>query len=90
MRTIRLFKNDPFGIKYKIFNIKMDYYFKKIVKNRAKALVLYLETVNLIGIPRDDTEKEMLKDIINRYDETIQELEKYLRYSRMYVEENNN
>lgn len=89
MRIIRLFKNDPFGIKYKIFNIEMDYYFKKLVKNRTKALALYLETVNLIGTPRDDTEKEMLRDVINRYDETIQELEKYLRYSRMYVEEEN-
>lgn len=90
MRTIRLFKNDPFGIKYKMFDVMMHYYFKRVIKNRTKALALYLETANLIGFPTSDKEKEVLKDVINRYDETIQKLEEDLRYARMYIEEENN
>lgn len=86
-RKIRLFKNDPFGIKYKMFDVVMHYYFKKIVKNRTKALALYLDTVNIIGIPKDDKEKEVLKDVINRYDNTIQKLEEDMKYPRMYIEE---
>lgn len=89
-RKIRLFKNDPFGIKYKMFDVAMNYYFKRIVKNRTKALALYLETANMIGHPADDKEKEVLKDVINRYDNTIQKLEEDMKYPRMYIEEESN
>ena len=86
---MKMFKNDPFGIKYKIFRFKLKYALKASVKLRTKALAIYLNLVNDIGIPRDDEEGELLKKLVSRYDETIQELEQNLRYARSYIKEDN-
>lgn len=86
---MKMFKNDPFGIKYKIFRFKLKHALKASVKLRTKALAIYLNLVNDIGIPRDDEEGELLKKIVSRYDETIQELEQNLRYARSYIKEDN-
>ena len=84
---LRMFKNDPFGIKWKIFGIRLKHWMKTGIKVRTKALAAYLNIVNDIGIPRDDEEKEFLKKVVGSYDETIQKLEENLRYSRMYIKD---
>ena len=84
---LRLFKNDPFGIKEKIFRIRLEHHLKISVKVMTKALAGYLNIVNEIGIPRSDREKDLLRKVISGYDDTIQKLEDNLRYARMYISE---
>lgn len=86
-RKLKMFKNDPFGIKYEIFCIRLNYCLKKEIGLRIQALALYLNAINTIGIPRDDEEKILLKEAVRKYDETVNELEEHLRYARMYVED---
>lgn len=86
-RKLKLFKNDPFGIKEKYFGFRLEHYLRKGVEIRIKALRVYLNIVNDICIPRDDEEKEILRKAIKRFDETISELEENLKYARMYIQE---
>ncbi len=85
-RKIRLFKNDPFRIKEKYFSWKLKYHVRKGTKIRTQALRVYLNIVNDICIPTDDEEKEILKKVIKKYDEAIVELEKNIKYARLYIE----
>lgn len=86
-RKLRLFKNDPFGIKEKYFKFRVEKAIKDGTKIRTKALRVYLNIVNDICIPRDDEEKEILRKVVKRYDETIAELEKSMKYARLYIGE---
>lgn len=86
-RKLRLFKNDPFGMKEKYFGFRLKHCLRKGVEIRTRALRVYLNIVNDICIPRDDEEKEILKKVIKRFDETIVELEENLKYARMYIQE---
>lgn len=86
-RKLRLFKNDPFGIKEKYFGFRVEHCLRKSVEIRTRALRVYLNIVNDICIPRDDEEKEILRKAVKRFDETIEELEENLKYARMYIQE---
>lgn len=86
-RKLRLFKNDPFGIKEKYFFYKVKKHIKKGFKIYTKSLKVYLNIVNEIGIPREEKEKEMLRKTVKSYDETISKLEENLKYARIYIEE---
>ena len=86
-RKIRLFKNDPFGIKEIFFRLQLDKCMKERVKVRTNALKFYLNTINKIGVPRNDKEMLMLKTLLRNYDERISEFEEDLRYARMYIQE---
>lgn len=83
---MRLFKNDPFGIKFKIFDMRLRKCLKEEVVFRGKAIATYLNIVNIIGIPRDDEEKEVLRKAVEEYDKMIQEIDNTtLRYARLYL-----
>lgn len=86
-RKLRLFKNDPFGIKEKYFGYRLNHCIRKGVGIRTRALRIYLNIVNNICIPRDEEEKEILKKVVKRFDETIAELEKNMGYARLYIQE---
>ncbi len=86
-RKLRIFKNDPFGIKEKYFKWRLERCIRKVSEIRTKALRVYLNIVNDICIPRNYEEKEILKKVIKRYDETITELEKSMKYARLYIKE---
>lgn len=89
-KKLRLFKNDPFGIKYKLFCIRTDWLMKKGIRVRTKSIATYLYVINAIGIPKDDEQTELLKKAVNGYDKMVQEIENILRYARMYIEEDEN
>lgn len=86
-RKLRLFKNGPFDIKEKYFRFRLERSIRKGVQIRTRALRVYLNIVNDICIPRDDKEKEILKKVVKRFDETIAELEKNMQYARLYIQE---
>lgn len=86
-RKLRLFKNDPFGIKEKYFGFRIEHCLRKGVEIRTRALRVYLNIANDICHPRDEEEREILKKVIKRFDETIAELEENLKYARLYIEE---
>ena len=86
-RKLRLFKNDPFSIKEKYFRFRLEHSMRKGVQIRTKALMVYLNIVNDICIPIDEEEKEILRKVVKRFDETIAELEKNMQYARLYIQE---
>lgn len=69
-------------IKDKLFKMKIRCCIKASVKLHTKALARYLNIIIDFGIPRNDEEKEFLREVIESYDETVQKLEKYLKYAR--------
>ncbi len=86
-RKTRLFVNDPFGIKERIFRMKLRKCLKDNVQYRTKALGIYLNAMNIIGIPRNEEEKEILVNAVSKYDEALQELENTtLKYARIYIQ----
>lgn len=86
-RKLRLFKNDPFGIKEKYFRWRLKVCIRKEIEIRTKGLKLFLTIATEIGIPRNEEEKEMLIKSVKRYDESIAEFEETMKYARLYIEE---
>lgn len=89
-KKLRLFKNDPFGIKYKIFCMRLEWLMKKGIRVRTKSIATYLYVINTICIPEDDEQTELLKKAVNGYDKMVQEIESTLKYARMYIKEDEN
>lgn len=86
-KKLRFFKNDPLGIKYKLFCIRLEWLMKKGIRVRTKSIATYLYVINTICIPKDDEQTELLRKAINGYDKMIQEIEASLKYARMYVKD---
>lgn len=86
-KKLRMFKNDPFGLKWKLFCIRLKWLMKKRIKVRSKSIATYLYVINAIGTPRDESQTDILKRAVDGYDKTIQEIEHSLRYARMYVKD---
>lgn len=86
-KKLRLFKNDPFGIKYKLFCIRTDWLMKKGIRVRTKSIATYLYVIDAICIPKNEEQTELLKKAVNRYDKMVQEIENTLRYARMYIKD---
>ena len=86
-RKLRMFKNDPFGIKYKFFCIRLEWLMKKGIRVRTKSIATYLYVINAIGIPENEEDTEVLKKAINGYDKMVQEVEQTLRYARTYIKD---
>lgn len=85
------FKNDPFNIKFKIFNWKMNFLFKKINRNSSKQLNRILNLVDSVNYPSNDEELEVLKFAVDKFDNLIQKLEKdNLSHARIYIEDYKN
>ena len=86
-RKLRLFKNDPFGLKERYFKWRLKNCIRKGIEIRTNGLKLFLTVATEIGIPRSEEEKEMLRKSVKRYDESIAEFEKTMKYARLYIEE---
>lgn len=81
-KRISLFKNDPYGIKYKIFSWRLDRYIKSEIKVYTKCLRGLLLISLKMGIPTTKEEADVLRKVINSYDDTIEKLERLLTYKR--------
>ena len=86
-KKLRLFKNDPFGIKEKYFKWKLEQSIRKGIDIRTKALRVYLYIINDICVPRDKEEQEILKKAISEYDRVIAELEKSIKNERIFAQD---
>lgn len=82
-----LFKNDPFGIKGKYFFWRLERHIRKNTEVRTKAIKVYVNIINKIGIPENDEAKELLRKVVKSYDDAIAELETSVKYARMYIQE---
>lgn len=82
-----LFKNDPFGIKRKYFMWRLERHIRKGTELKTKALRVYVNIINRIGIPQNDEATELLRKVVKSYDNTIAELEQSVKYARMYIRE---
>lgn len=86
-KKLHFFKNDPFDIKYKIFNKQIKSAINESIKLRCEALAICLKAIIAIGYPTDIEEFEMLEDFVQRYDKHIQELEeKVVSRARQHIE----
>ena len=89
-KKLHMFKNDPFDIKYRIFNIRMKLLIKKSIKLRTKQLSHLLELIDIIGHPTDNEELELLKSVTKKYDQSIKDIEqKHVARAREYIIDNN-
>ena len=84
-KKLHFFKNDPFDIKYKIFNLKMNYYLKRSFKIKLKILIETYNIVRLIKYPKNESEAESLLYAINKFDENIKKLQEVFEAPRMYI-----
>lgn len=62
---------------------------KKIIKVQTKRLKSLLLIIDEIGIPTTDEKIELMRKAVTMYDDTIQEMEKNLKYPRLYLEPDN-
>lgn len=88
-KVVSLFKNDPYGIKYKLFKWKLERHIKEGIKVHTKSLAALLNIANKIGIPRTDEDTELMRKVIKTYDDIVLQLEKNLKYARMCISEEN-
>lgn len=89
-KKLHMFKNDPFDIKYKIFNIRMKLLIKKNIKLRTKQLAYLLELIDIIGYPNDNEEVELLRWVIEKYDKSIKDIEqKHVARAKECIIDNN-
>lgn len=70
-----LFKNDPFGIKYKMFMRRLTYNIKKRNHLSARKLECLLNLSMCIGMPESEEEITKLKWIYDKYKSLISEVE---------------
>lgn len=87
-RQKSLFKNDPYGIKYKLFKWKLERHIKKGIKVYTKNLAVLLDIANKIGIPRTDDDTGLIRKVIKTYDDIVIQLEENLKYARMCIDKN--
>lgn len=87
MKKLHVFKNDPLNIKWKLYNWQISRIFRKLVKANLRVMEVAQYEINAIGIPENNEEMEELKHCLSIYDKAIQDLEKFLKYARMYVKE---
>ena len=85
-KKMRLFKNDRFGIKEKIFNIRIRKSLKDCADINSRIINLTVRGIDSIGIPRTDDEVERLRTYVAAYDKSITELETHVKYARLYLE----
>lgn len=84
---LRLCKNDPFGVKHKIFMLRLERHLKAWININTKAIAVCLNAINVIGIPRDQEEKNVLEKAVTEYDKAISDIEEtFLKHARMYLE----
>lgn len=92
-RKLRLFKNDPFGVKAWYFDWLLHRSLRRRNKLYTQCLRICLDVIHEIGIPRNDEEAACLKKAVERYEEINAELNDSLRYAKLYIkckEENDN
>ena len=65
---------------------KIDRLSKKYQKCLLCNLYLDMQQINLIGIPHTDEEIHKLKEILAQYDKTIEELNLFTKYARIYTQ----
>lgn len=85
-KKMRLFKNDRFDIKEKIFNIRIRKSLKDFADINSRIINLTVRGIDSIGIPRTDDEVERLRKYVDAYDKSIAELETHIKYARLYLE----
>lgn len=86
-KRISLFKNDPYGIKYKLFSWRLDRHIKSEIKVYTRCLRGLLLISLKMGIPVTKEEADLLREVINSYDDIVKKLEGLLKYKRPYIEE---
>lgn len=86
-KKVSIFKNDPYGIKSKMFNKKLDMHIREGIKVNTNILRRLLLLSHNIGHPETEKERDLLKKVIQTYDETILKLEENLTYARMWTME---
>ena len=74
LKRHRLFKNDFFGIKEKRFLRKVTKRLLNINKLHADGIKCLLDMVTIIGIPRNEEERDKLKWACEKYDTLIEEI----------------
>lgn len=70
-----LFKNDPFGIKYKMFMWRFTNNIKKRNHLSARKLECLLNLSMCVGIPKSEEETAKLEWIYDKYKSLISEVE---------------
>lgn len=89
MKKLHMFKNDPLNIKRKWFSWQTSRIFRKLVKANLRVMEVAQYEIYAIGIPENNEEMQELRHCLIIYDKAIQDLEKFLKYDRMYVKEEN-
>lgn len=89
-RKQRLFKNDILGIKEKIFRHEVDKQLKRFAHINSELIRLSVICIDNIGIPKNNEDIQALKKYVSIYDKTISDLEKHIRYARLYLESEDN
>lgn len=87
MKKRPLFKNDQFGIRWKLFLIRYNRHWRKTAKLKGKIIEYCLKNIRKIGYPKDDEYKDLLRQVLELYDKTVADAEKYLKNARDYVKE---
>lgn len=82
-----LFKNDPLGLKGMIFRIRTDKYIVDSIKLYSKCICKYQLILHEIGIPETREQEDIIRKILNSYDACVQELERKIKYTRLYVKD---
>lgn len=82
-----LFKNDPLGLKRMIFRIRTDKYIVDSIKIYSKCICKYQLILHEIGIPETKEQEDIIRKILNAYDACVQELERKIKYTRLYVKD---
>lgn len=85
-RKRSLFKNDPFGIKQKIFMWRTTNHIKKHNHLVASQLECFLNIVSLIGIPRTEEDAIKLEKIYETYQPFTNEIKSNIKrvYDNVY------
>lgn len=84
-KRMRLFKNDRFGIKARIFKLKLSNSLKEHANISCKLVNIAIKAIDNIGIPTTDKDIERLRKYVDIYDNSIAELEKHVKYARIYL-----
>lgn len=74
-------------IKQKYFRFKLKIAIEQSNKLLFKGLLLNLNLIECIGYPRNEKEKEILKDSIEKCDLYLESAKTQIKYSRMYLED---
>lgn len=85
----RLFKNDFFGIKEKVFFRKVTKRLLNINKLSAEGIKCLLDIVTIIGIPRNEEERDELKWACERYDSLIEEINSNINRAKNFCDKCN-